>query len=629
MSHNVDPSTIRQQLLQLAFLPLVSVLSTHNADAQFQRECENPLILALVVLRRYGNTVKYGLPSQAYRITNSQLITKSYGSFPVRFEPSLPELLTVHNPAADDKLAALFSISSLELLLKNMALLHNESLYLGLFKRIIASNRVLLFNTFNHPVAQIFIVDYDSDPIDTVRSLIVDFRNYSFPKYFQNLDILIHIFVVYNPETCLGEAVAEYQASLRSSFSVTSTAVPFKSSPEPKETVNLADVESSTISQEIQMSLQPRDNSTIQILPTLDATLRSTVYDFISRHLVPHMERKIRTWDDSVLAPKKLITGRFFSASKKLFNNNSSSDAAASTIPGAYNHTGNFYHRSAPEQIMRKLADWALMLKDFKYAYSTYDLIKKDYTNDKAWLYVASTQEMCIVSLLLAQTQPLASDTLPQRPDKNTLRKIRHDIIEPYVDNLTYTYKSRYNVKTYAIRSCMIVAELLLNMSIMFNIPWWWSDLTEGYLVNAWQEFENHLCANGDLPLVTRAVLFERLGFVKMSSSFVPSARMDVIEDVLANGVHSIAVEEPEEGHYKNDHKLLPYNDNAVQGLTRFRKSCLWYILAMKEWVDLENPQQVQILYGHLNNRFSSKASNQWFDRPELILALIKLAAKV
>ena len=52
------------------------------------------------------------------------------------------------------------------------------------------------------------------------------------------------------------------------------------------------------------------------------------------------------------------------------------------------------------------------MLKDFKYAYSTYEIIRKDYSNDRAWVYVASTQEMCIVSLLLAQTQQNLNPTI-------------------------------------------------------------------------------------------------------------------------------------------------------------------------------------------------------------------------
>lgn len=97
--------------------------------------------------------------------------------------------------------------------------------------------------------------------------------------------------------------------------------------------------------------------------------------------------------------------------SKKIFNTNNSLESPT----GNFNYQENFYYKSTPEQTIRKLADWSLILKDFKYAYSTYDLIKKDYVNDKAWAYVASTQEMCMVSLLLAQTQQVSPQIPPDK----------------------------------------------------------------------------------------------------------------------------------------------------------------------------------------------------------------------
>jgi hypothetical protein len=39
---------------------------------------------------------------------------------------------------------------------------------------------------------------------------------------------------------------------------------------------------------------------------------------------------------------------------------------------------------------MRKLADFAFMLRDWKLAHSTYDLLRTDFNNDKAWKYHAA-----------------------------------------------------------------------------------------------------------------------------------------------------------------------------------------------------------------------------------------------
>jgi trafficking protein particle complex subunit 8 len=41
---------------------------------------------------------------------------------------------------------------------------------------------------------------------------------------------------------------------------------------------------------------------------------------------------------------------------------------------------------------MRKLADYAFMLRDWKLANSTYDIVRKDFANDKAWKYAAGAQ---------------------------------------------------------------------------------------------------------------------------------------------------------------------------------------------------------------------------------------------
>ena len=148
---------------------------------------------------------------------------------------------------------------------------------------------------------------------------------------------------------------------------------------------------------------------------------------------------------------------------------------------------------------------------------------------------------MCIVSLLLVQTQqqqlPLQLQLQLQLhqqniksliPDKNTLRKIKHDIIEPYMDNLCYTFKSRLNLKTFSFKTMIIVIELLLCMSQMFNISYWWYDTIEKYLIKLNNEFDQHLSNinnsnndnNSNAFLIIKALLYERLGYNSGHSVF-------------------------------------------------------------------------------------------------------------
>lgn len=629
-SEGVLPSTIRQLLLQHTLLPLISVQSTRNADALFQSECGDHLISSLLVLRPYGNNARYSVPNQSYRIANLQLITRTYGLFPVRFDAPLSDLLNVHS-RSDDKIGPLFSISGLEQLLRHLSrAAHGNSrvdLYSDMFRKVVSSNRVVSFDTLNHPVAHLFVVDYATDSIETIRRLLVEFRNNTFPQYFQISDVLFHAFIVFDSRTVAESVIRRFQEDLRSALALESSALPMFQEHDPElPHVRMSKFENSTVDEQAQHLAfsHASDNSELRIPKTLDQTLRLKIFEFLSRILIPYMEQKIRLWDDLILLPKKSITGRLFSVSRKLFNN--SENSTTGTNPTSYNHRLHYYHRSSPEQVIRKLADWSLMLKDFKYAYSAYDLIKKDYTNDKAWAYVASTQEMCIVSLLLAQTQPPASDALPVAPDKNTLRKIKHDIIEPYIDNLTYTFKLRFNVRADAVRSYLIVAELLLHMSSMFSIPWWWDDLVESYFLHAAGDMTDHLLGAGEPgPYVIQALIYGRLGYAKALSHHVPLEASEIIGQLMRDGIQSGVLGPAEEGAYRNEGKILPQNDNAVLGRTRFRKSALWYLMAMWDWRDLDNVAQVAKIMPQLGVRFKVDGkSEEWYDRDGLALAKFK-----
>lgn len=614
----LDPYLARQYLLHHAYSPLVSVQSSHSADSRIQGAVRGAEGLStLRILEPYGNNAKYTVQNQAFKITSTLLITRSYPSFPVRFQPCLVEQLSVLG-ASDSKLNAgkmrqLFSPSSLEMLMQHTSSAQNSlaDLYLEFLSKVVTSNRIVPFETFNHPICQLFVVDFHTDTLATLRQSIVEFRNYNFPKFFQIDDLLMHVLVLYDPREASEVDITSFQSEIRRNLSIRSTSAPVEKLESDGPTVSLCKHESSTIEEDLQqMSLESAKSQkkSLQISQQLDSTIKQKLYELINKHLILHMTDKVRQWDDSILAPKKSFTGRFFLVSKKLFNNenNSSSSGQGS----AYDHHENYYHKSSVEQTIRKLADWSLILKEFKYAYSTYELIKKEYNNDRAWAYVASTQEMCAVSLLLAQTQQ-SIQIAP--PDRNTLRKIRHDIIEPYMDSLTYTYKSRLNVKTYGIRASIVVVELLLCMCSAYNISWWWSDLIERYLCKCIGDFESNTGNNGMDFQVIRALLYERLGYCLDHCTFysIPTIATEPVAP------------EPEEGYYVNSNKLQPAS--ISMGLTREREASLWYLLSVKEWARFKNYGQVTNLLENLKSCFViDELTNEWYDRPDVLLGYIK-----
>lgn len=653
--HGLDPYTSRQHLLHHTYSPLISIQATHNADLAFQTLLSNDSISSLQILKPYGNNAKYSIPNQSFKIINNQLMTKNYPSFPIRFEPSLPELIELTSTNSQQ----LFSIKNLELLLSKVSKSYSEDLYLKLFNKIIISNKLVPFETFNHPICQIFVIDFTHDNFIDLRKLIVNFRNYNFPKYFQIDDLLIHIFIIYQ-EIDNKDQILELQNQIKSQLNISSTLIPLiddNDENNPKFLkVNLS--ENSTIQEELQrISLNEHNTnytSTLNIPKSLDKVLRNKIFEFISKFLIPHMQSKIRYWDDQILQPKKSITNRIFLVSRKIFSSRDNQNLNHDNPTGNFNHQENYYYKSTPEQTIRKLADWALILKDFKYAYSTYDIIKKDYTNDKAWTYVASTQEMCIVSLLLAQTQQINP---PIVPDRNTLRKIKHDIIESYMDNLSYSFTSRLNLRTYTLRTLMITVELLLCMSNYFNINQWWSDSIERYLIKCISEFDQHMASTNQNPRVINAILYERLGYsfgknitivdssmidfsaITLETSKPPETTKSLISDktLLGPEIENDDISEKEvnaddtDEYYKNENKLTPLPNSKVAGLTKFRKSALWYLLSIKEWLELENYQQVEYLMNNIKlvyNIYEINPDEYWYDKNDLIVGYAKRVLK-
>jgi hypothetical protein len=98
---------------------------------------------------------------------------------------------------------------------------------------------------------------------------------------------------------------------------------------------------------------------------------------------------------------------------------------------------------------MRRLADYCFMLRDWKLALSTYDILRTDFQNDKAWRHYAGAAEMAAVSALMAPT-PLSS-------------KNRAENIDAWIEAASYSYTDRQRSAApyYALRTLALSFELL------------------------------------------------------------------------------------------------------------------------------------------------------------------------
>lgn len=96
---------------------------------------------------------------------------------------------------------------------------------------------------------------------------------------------------------------------------------------------------------------------------------------------------------------------------------------------------------------MRQLADYSFMLRDYKLAFSTYDSLRTDFSNDKAWAYHASANELAGVSFLL----------IPQVLST----RARSEVVDQKIEAALYSYLTRCSLPFGAIRSVLLTVELL------------------------------------------------------------------------------------------------------------------------------------------------------------------------
>ncbi|KAJ2741930.1 hypothetical protein GGI20_004838 [Coemansia sp. BCRC 34301] len=168
--------------------------------------------------------------------------------------------------------------------------------------------------------------------------------------------------------------------------------------------------------------------------------LRDAVRLMMVRSVVPHMQYVIRVLSDQTASERRGITGRLFSAGRRYLN---TSSKAETTYVGADGET--YYRHKSPEAMLRRLADCSFMLKDYRFAQSVYQIARRDFQSEKAWLCYAGAQEMVGVCKLLWEVQ--------------TTKAEFDSIFEDAVS--TYLYKTRSARQFLAVRCIVVYYELL------------------------------------------------------------------------------------------------------------------------------------------------------------------------
>ncbi|KAL4903244.1 hypothetical protein BDW74DRAFT_53592 [Aspergillus multicolor] len=312
--------------------------------------------------------------------------------------------------------------------------------------------------TFRHPVASVIAISSrNSAPLESLRQLYADTNNgqrkvpeWIHPEY-------LRYYVLVHDEDCDDiSASTKLYDQMKRHFGLHCHLLRLRSNQcvvTDDDSVQVPECEWLSPSEWLSERPEPLvdlDSDGLRYLFDSDVmAIKGFVRELVAQSVVPFMENRVAVWNDQVASRRRGISGRFMSMSRKWagFGSSSRSSSGSGGASGNYNVSQGYYHYDYSEAILRKMADYAFMLRDWKLAASTYELLRSDYANDKAWRYHAGAYEMCAVSTLL---NPLGAGS-----------KIKVESIDQMFDTACYSYLTRCSDAPTTLRCLTLVVELL------------------------------------------------------------------------------------------------------------------------------------------------------------------------
>ena len=352
-----------------------------------------------------------------------------------------------------------------------------SSVYLLYLRKLLSSLPFVPYETFSHPVACIIAVSSHSpEPIEVLRQLYANTsRGGSIKPAWVGNDYLRYYVLIHDEEKDdITKSTALFDLMKRH-FGLNCHLLRLRSSEcveTDDDSIQVAPCEWLSAEEEV-AQIQIKGNSVVRQneLPLIlsghtdsvevsekyifesDATaIRNFLREMVTQSVIPFMEGRVVTWNDQVASRRRGISGRFMSLSKR-WTGFGSGRGTAST-GGSLNPSGSnydsiqgFYPPETPEATMRQLADYAFMLRDWKLAYSTYEILRLDFGNDKAWTYHAAANEMAAISFLL----------IPQTLSSRS----KFDTVDQLLEAASYSYLTRCSIPYGVIRCITVALELL------------------------------------------------------------------------------------------------------------------------------------------------------------------------
>ncbi|KAK6220903.1 hypothetical protein LQW54_001823 [Pestalotiopsis sp. IQ-011] len=328
------------------------------------------------------------------------------------------------------------------------------SLYL---RRLLSGLPVTPHETFAHPVACVIAISSrNAAPIETLRKLYNDSSSgdKQLPSWVDSEYLRYYVLVHDEEKDDITKSMSLFDQMKRNlglhchllrirgtqSAATDDDSIPLPTSEWMSASEEMTNIQKHDAQDEF-------DDFTRYIYESDATAIRTFVREMVTQSIIPTMERHVSVWNDQVASRRRGVAGRLMGLTRRWGFGSTTKGSGSTQISGSnYDSTG-FYRQDAPEAIMRKLADYSFMLRDWKLAYSTYDLLRGDFNNDKAWKYHAGTNEMAALSLLI----------LPQ----NLSAKTRSETIDAMFEAALYSYITRCTANYGAVRCLILGVELL------------------------------------------------------------------------------------------------------------------------------------------------------------------------
>ncbi|SMR61689.1 unnamed protein product [Zymoseptoria tritici ST99CH_3D1] len=329
------------------------------------------------------------------------------------------------------------------------------SLYL---RRIFSGIPMVPSESISHPVASVIAISSRSPaPIEELRSLY-DSSNtgeHRLPQWVHNEFLRYYVLIHDEDYDDITKSMSLYD-QMKRHFGLHCHLLRLRSTqcvPSDDDSSRLPPCEWNAAAEELaeisrRETTDDEDDPTPYIFESDATAVRAFVREMVTQSIIPSMERASATWNDQVASRRRGISGRFMSLSKRFttFGGRAASGPSLGGAGSNFDAQQGFYRPDSAEAIMRKLADYCMMLRDFRLAHGVYEILCQDFKNDKAWRHYAGANEMAAVSLLLST--PANS-------------KIRIEGIDQYLETAYYSYITRVTMPYHALRTLLLGVELL------------------------------------------------------------------------------------------------------------------------------------------------------------------------